>query len=166
VDPLRIVACLPAIEEWLDAGLVEPGEAFRPEFPKVRFGVAGAPAAARQTVFFTDDETVTKPDAGSLEEARSWIIESQPWNGEIWMPDEFNYYGDMSWFAAITTTDRRVVSVASSTSEALRRYYLNELWRGPLPDPIIRVLKECLECLERNGGSRRGRRTAARAEET
>ena len=127
------------------------------------FGVAGAPAAARQTVFFTDDDTVVKPKDGSLEEARSWIIESQPWKGEIWMPEALGYFGDMSWYAAITTTDRRVVSVASTTVEALRRYYLEEMWPGPLPGAIEDVVRRSMACLSREGGSRRGRRSAPRA---
>jgi hypothetical protein len=164
VDPMRIVACLPVIEEWLDAELAAPGRGFRPEMPKVQFGVAGSPAAARQTVFFTDDETVTKPKGGSLEEARSWIVESQPWKGEIWMPDAYCYYGDMSWYVAVTTTDRRVVSTAATTVEALRRYYFDELWRGQLPKVIADVVLRSLACLELHGGSRRGRKPVPRAE--
>lgn len=163
VDSLRIVACLPVVEEWLEADLTVPGKDFRPEMPEVLFGVAGAPSAARQTVLFTDDETVTASKEESLEEARSWIIESQPKYGEIWMASSYPYYGDMSWYAAVTTTDRRVVGAASSTVDALRRYYLDELFRGPLPPEIEAVVLKSLDCLTRNGGSRRGRRPTTRA---
>ncbi len=72
------------------------------------------------------------------------------------MPDAYSYYGDMSWFAAVTTTDRRVVSVATTLVAALRRYYLDELWRGRLPAAIEELVMRSLAALEREGGSRRG----------
>lgn len=163
VDPLRIVACLPVLEGWLDEGLTEPAGRFRPESPQVRFCVAGAPSAARQTVFFTDDESV-RPGAGrSMEEARSWIFESQPVDGEIWVEDAFEYWGDMAWYVAVTTTDRRVVSTTAMTSEALRRHYLDERWRGELPPRLRELVERTIEHLRREAGGRRGRRTVPRA---
>lgn len=156
VDPLRIVACLPMVDKWLELDLVKPEKAFRPELPKVLFGIAGAPAAARQTVFFTDDETVRAKAGKSLEEARSWIIETQPVDGEIWMESHYEYYGDMNWYAAVTTTDRRIVSAAGTTAEALERYYFDEQWKGKLPDRIEEVVQRAIKCLKLNNGSRRG----------
>ncbi len=157
VDPLRIVACLPMIDDWLDAGLVDPDRKFRPEQPEVLFGLAGAPAAARQTVFFTDDESVKAKGGSSLEEARSWIIETQPVKGEIWMSTSYKYYGDMTWYAAVTTTDRRVASAAGTTVEALRRYYFEECWKGDLPARIAQIVERSINSLVLNDGSRRGR---------
>ncbi|MBW6530523.1 CHAT domain-containing protein [Sphingomonas sp. RRHST34] len=163
VDPLRIVACLPVLDGWLDEGLTEPAGDFRPENPQVQFCVAGAPAAARQTVFFTDDESVRPGKGESLEEARSWIFESQPVAGEIWIADAHEYWGDMAWYVAVTTTDRRVVSASAMMSEALRRHYLDERWRGELPPSLKELVERTIAHLEREGGSRRGRRPAPRA---
>lgn len=156
VDPLRIVACMPEVDRWLDKGLDMPKRAFDPKWPEILFGVAGTPAAARQTVFFTDDETVEAGDEG-LESARSWIIESQPVNGEIWMTSSYKYYGDMQWYAAVTTTDRRIVSTASQTTDGLKRYYHDEKWKGEIPPAIGDLIDEVLANLIINNGGRRGR---------
>ena len=156
VDPFRILACLPIVDDWLGAGLVKPERRFRPEQPGVLFGVAGAPAAGRQIVFFTDDETVQATKDISLEEARSWIVETQPVKGEMWMSSHFSYYGDMNWYAAVTTTDQRIVSAASTTAAALKRYYFDEQWQGVLPEPIASVIKQAINSLSMNNGSRRG----------
>lgn len=163
VDRLRILACLPAIESWLDEELVEPAGKYRPEKPEVQFCVAGAPAAARQTVFFTDDETVRPGEGGSMEEARSWIFESQPIDGEIWVEDAFRYWGDMAWYAAVTTTDRRVLCAAAMTGEALQRYYFDERWRGELPPKLGELVERTIAHLRRESGGRRGRRALPRA---
>lgn len=165
VDPLRIVACFPLVDDWLDAELVAPGRGFRPEQPEVLFGVAGAPAGSRQTVFFTDDETVKAKAGKSLEEARSWILVTQPVNGEIWMSTSYRYYGDMDWYVAVNTTDRRIVSAAGTTVEALRRYYFEERWKGDLPEAIASVVRRAIDCLVANDGSRRGRGDRRRAPE-
>lgn len=159
VDPFRIMACFPVIDDYLRHGVTEPNNRFRPEYPEVLFGVAGSPPAARQTVIFTDDETVT---GDSLEDARSWIIESQPVDGEIWLDDSCQYYGDMNWFAAVTTTDGRVVSASSKITAALQRYYFDEQWKGPLPEAIEAIVRRSMELLKSEAGGRRGRRDAPR----
>ncbi|MCW2363170.1 MULTISPECIES: CHAT domain-containing protein [Sphingobium] len=156
VDPFRIVACFPMVEKWLDHSLQKPDTKFRPEMPEVQFGIAGAPVAARQTVFFTDDESV-RDQGNGLESARSWIIESQPVDGEIWLDSYYAYYGEMNWFAAVTTTDGKVVSAASKMTTALVRYYLEEQWRGTLPDEIDAVVRRAIGFLVASGGGRRGR---------
>lgn len=157
VNPFRIVACFPAIEDRLDHGLLEPGNDFKPARPQVLFGVAGAPLAARQTVIFTDDDTVGG-DRANLEADRSWIVEKQPEDGEIWLDDSYEYFGDMNWFAAVTTTDGRVVSASSRTTKALERYYLDERWGGNLPPAIEQAIRRSLEHLKREAGGRRLRR--------
>lgn len=157
VDPMRILACFPKVDEWLDHDLTKPDNKFQPEWPEIMFGVAGAPAAARQTVFFTDDESIQPKQEESLEEARSWIIETQPVDTEIWIEDYSQYYGDMNWYAAISTTDGRVFSVSSKTADALRRYYFDERWKGDLPKDIAEVIQKTIENLRRHNGSRRGR---------
>ena len=157
VDPFRLVACFPVIDEYLRNKVTKPDKAFRPAYPEVLLGVAGAPLAARQTVLFTDDETVT---GDSLEEARSWIVEIQPVDGEIWMEEAFPYYGEMNWFAAVTTTDGRVVSAASKKAAALERYYFSEQWKGPLPPAIEAVIRRSIELLKDEGGGRRNRGAA------
>jgi hypothetical protein len=157
VDPFRLVAYFPIIDEYLDNRVTKPDKSFKPAEPNVLFGVAGSPTAARQTIIFTDDETVT---GKSLEEARSWIVEVQPVNGEIWMQNHYSYCGDMNWFAAVTTTDGRVVSAASKMTAALERYYFEEQWRGGLPPEIEAVVRRSIECLKDQGGGRRNRNTA------
>jgi hypothetical protein len=154
VDPFRIVACFPAIDQCLRNGLSAPGRNFKPARPDVVFGVAGAPLAARQTVIFTDDKSVT---GESLEDARSWIVESQPVDGEIWLEDHGNYYGDMNWFAAVTTTDGRVVSASSRLTAALERYYLVEQWKGELPEAIEATIRRSIALLKGERGGRRNR---------
>lgn len=154
VDPFRLVACFPVIDEYLRNKVTTPDKDFKPAYPAVLFGVAGAPLAARQTVFFTDDETV-KGD--SLEVARSWIVEIQPVDGEIWMPNHFHYYGEMNWFGAVTTTDGHVVSAASKMTAALERYYFAEQWKGPLPHAIEAVIRRSIGLLKDEGGGRRNR---------
>lgn len=157
VDPFRLVACFPLIDEYLRNQLTQPDKEFKPARPQVLFGVAGAPIAARQTVLFTDDETVI---GNSLEEARSWIVETQPVDGEIWMEDHYCYYGDMNWFAAVTTTDGRIVSTGSKLTEALERYYFEEQWQGELPQAIETVVRRSIGCLKEEGGGRRKRKVS------
>ncbi len=157
VDPMRIVACFPVVDGWLKAGLVEPTKGFRPERPEIRFGVAGAPAAARQTVFFTDDATIVAPAGGSLAEVRSWIVEKQPMDTQIWLDDATERYGDMNWFASITTTDARILSARATTTQAIRRYYFEEGWHGPLPGAVGEVVARSIECLLNVRGDRRRR---------
>jgi hypothetical protein len=154
VDRFRVVACFPAIDECLRNKLLRATKDFKPALPEIMFGVAGAPIAARQTVIFTDDESVT---GKSLEEARSWIVESQPVDGEIWLNDHGKYYGDMNWFAAVTTTDGRVVSAASRMTAALERYYFDERWKGELPEAIEVVIRRSIELLKSERGGRRNR---------
>lgn len=167
VDPLRILACLPKVDAWLEARLTEPDRGFRPEQPVVQLGVAGMPVAARQTVLFTDDETVVakkdKPGQRSLEEARSWIVLKQADQGEVWMPDAYPYWGDMAWFAAVTTNDGRLVSCASTTVAALRRYYFEEAFQGDLPDAIRALVETTIRNLEGESGSRRARGSRRRS---
>lgn len=156
-NPLRIVACLPEIDEWIGRGLSKPLKSFRPESPVVQFGIAGTPPGIMQTIFFTDDESVVPRGKGSLEEARCWLVEDRGVKGEIWMPSEFEYWGDMSWFACVTTGERDVFCASTSTTEALRRYYFEEEWRGKIPDAFADVIRLTISNLIDNDGSRRAK---------
>ena len=78
------------------------------------------------------------------------------------MANHYKYYGDMNWFAAVTTTDGRVVSAASKMTEALERYYFTEQWKGALPEAIQAVVRRSIEQLKDEGGGRRSRKTASR----
>jgi len=158
VDPLRILACFPLVDKWIDAGLAMPDKDFRPAQPNVLLGVAGAPAAARQTVLFTDDDAKARPPKAGLpvspEESKCWIVDRRPDAGRIWMPDHHSYWGDMNWYAAVTTTDGRLVSAKTTTVAALRRYYFDERVRTPAP-AIAELIERSMQNLVNR--SRRGR---------
>ncbi|PYE92091.1 CHAT domain-containing protein [Rhizobium sp. PP-F2F-G38] len=159
VDPVRILACFPLIDKWIDAGLTKPDKGFKPEHPDVLFGVAGMPAATRQTVLFTDDDTVKGcegegKDRISIEEARSWIVNTQPDHGEVWMPDSYPYWGNMNWYVAVTTTDGRLASASSTLVNALSRYYFEERFRNA-PPAIADVIRASITHLASRSGSRR-----------
>lgn len=158
VDPFRILARLPVVEKWLEYEHTQPQDGFVPENPDIHFGVAGAPAAARQTVFFTDSKSVQPKIGQSLEDARSWIMESQPDDGVIWMESHFGYWGDIQWYAAVTTTDRRVLSATGKTTDALERYYFDEKRWGELPKAIADKIRECIASLKEHGGGPRARK--------
>lgn len=148
VDPLRIVACLPSIERCLNAGSVDVGRRYRPEQPDVLFGLAGVPAAARRTVLFTDDEQGPGQefDGGGI-----LTLRKQPREGVIWMLEACAHYRDLSWFASVTTTDRRIASAVTTTAEALERHYFSERWRGELPEPLALIVRKSIDSLIRCG---------------
>lgn len=83
--------------------------------PAVQFGLAGAPSSLRQAVLFTDDDTVHEGKTGGLEEARCWVDTGQPVGGELWIEPYYRYYGDMWWYAAVTTAEHKVSCTVSST---------------------------------------------------
>lgn len=155
-NPLRLVACFPKIDQWLDNKHTEPQKGFNRDIPYVKFGVAGAPPTTRQLTIFTDDETIIPEDEeASLADARGWFEECQAVHGEIWIEDDASYFGDLQWYAAVTTGDRRIFSCTSSMVEALRRYYFVEQWRGELPPLIAEIIEQTLDNLKFNDGSRR-----------
>lgn len=155
-EPLRILASLPAVEQWLEDGADKPKRGFDPSEVEVQFGVVGAPASATQLQLFTDDETVVPRRGRSLEEARSWIVETRAVRGEIWIEPWYAYYGDMQWYASIATADRRIIGAAASTCEAIERYYLLERWRFDLPPRIAETVRLVIDELRRHEGARRG----------
>lgn len=157
-DPMRILACFPVVDRWLKHEHVKPQKGFKVEMPAVLFGLAGVPANLRQAVLFTDDDTVVAGKTGGLEEARCWVDTSQPIGGELWIEPHYEYYGDMQWYAAVTTAERTAMCTASSTVAALERYYFGEEWRGELPEAIAKVVREAMDNLATNDGSRRGTR--------
>lgn len=148
VNPFRIMACLPLIERAILEGRDAPDASFEAKSPAVLLGLAGAPVATRQTVVFTDDETVKIKH-------RQWTLMKQPDEGEIWMPDHHVYWGDMNWFAAVSTNDGGVRSAAASTCTALRRYYLQEQWHPGLPAAYVELIEEVIANLDQATGSRR-----------
>ena len=157
-DPLRMLACLPEVDGWLKRGRQTPHRSFRIASPAIQFGLAGVSACLRQAVLFTDDDTVLPRAGGSLEEARCWVDNGQPVAGELWIEPYYRYYGDMRWYAAVTTAEHAVSCCASSTIEGLERYYFTEAWRGPLPDQIAEVVRGVMAHLSGNDGARRGDR--------
>jgi hypothetical protein len=161
-DPLRIVACFPAVDRWLEHGHTKPQRKFEPTRPDIQFGVAGAPATSRQTQLFTDDESVQPRGEESLADARSWIVETQPVRGEVWISPFFQYYGDMQWYASVTTADHRLFSAVATSAQALERYYFEEEWYGGLPEAIAIVVRDAIAQLRLNDGSKRTRQHQAK----
>lgn len=157
-DPMRILACFPDVDRWLKHGHDEPQGNFRVDMPVVQFGLAGVPSSMRQAVLFTDDDTVQAGKTGGLEEARCWVDTGQPVGSELWIEPCYRYYGDMRWYAAVTTAEHKISCTASSTAEALERYYFSEEWKGTLPEAIARIVREAMANLCANNGSRRGDR--------
>jgi hypothetical protein len=157
-ETFRILAALPAIDGCLKDGAPLPK--FKPRAYEVEFGVADAPASASQLVFFTDDSSVVADAGRSLEEVRSWVQEVRPQRGEHWISPTFEYYGDMQWYATIVTADTAFFSAKATTCEALERYYFDEGWAGPLDDSVKRRLREILNWLRSNDGSRRAQFSA------
>lgn len=154
-EPLRILACFPDIDDSLDEGLKKPGENFDVNYPEVCFGVAGAPDDTTQLVLFTDEETFVATKKQSLESARSWIVESRPVNGEIWLEDWYAYWGDIQWYASVVSAARLVFSAGATTSNALERYYFAEQWRGELPPLVGDAVRRAIDGLRANNGTRR-----------
>ncbi len=162
-NPFRIVACFPKVDQWLEQRQTEPQKGFNREIPFVRFGVDGAPPTSRQLLIFTDDETIVPEDDESLADARAWFEECQVVHGEIWIDEEASYFGDLQWYAAVTTGDRKIHSCTSGMVEALKRYYFLEQWRGELPPRIEELVEETLSNLTFNDGSRRRQSVPRRA---
>lgn len=163
-DPLRIIANFPAVEKWLDKEHVAPQKGFNPSEPAVQFGVAGAPESTRQIQFFTDDSEVIADETGSLAEARGWMLEQRPFRGEIWVEPYYSYYGDMWWYTSVVTSERKIHCASATTVAALRRYYFDEEWRGPVPPDIASEIETAIRNLEINDGSRRSLARRARAQ--
>ena len=156
-DPLRILACFPTIEKWLDQKRVTPPGAFNVSQPHVQFGLAGAPESTRLIQFFTDDPDIEPEKNESLADARGWMLEDRPIRGEVWLEDFYSYYGDMWWYGTVVTSERQIQCAHSTTSAALRRYYLEEEWRGTLPPAIATLVTTAIANLDANDGSRQGR---------
>lgn len=156
-EPLRILACFPKIEKWLDDGLARPRTTFDIMKPVVHFGVAGAPSNAVQLVFFTDDETVEAKKNQSLADARSYIVQTRAVRGEMWLDDEHDdfYYGDMQWYASAVTSDGKIQSASSRICDALDRYYFEEEWRDGLSRPYVKLIRAAIQQLRYNDGARR-----------
>lgn len=162
IEPLRIIACLPQLDDALALGLRKPPAEFDSSFPVIQFGVAGASPTARQLVLFTDDETVT-PDlenGETLEAARSWIVESRSSRSEMWTSTNYSYWGDMDWYAAVVSVDSRIACTSSTTGRALSTYYIEEQWRGILPPAILKAVELTISQLGSRDGARRQRAMA------
>ncbi|MEP9358079.1 CHAT domain-containing protein [Sphingomonas sp. KR3-1] len=157
VDPLRIVARFPLIDKWLEYGHQEPQKNFTVERPKIQFGFAGTPPSTRQAQFFTDDGSLRPSKGQSLADARSWLLEAHPAQGEIWIEPCFTYYGTMRWYGSVVTAEHKILSASSDTVAALERYYFEEEWQGPLPAAIAEVVRDAVSSLALNDGSRRSR---------
>lgn len=156
-DPLRIVACFPRIDAALKQGQTLPPRQFNPHMPSVEFGIIGAPASTRSLQLVTDDNETQPEKNQTLFDARGWMIEGQPVQGELWIEDTFEVYGDMYWYASVITSERDIHCASSTTAEALKRYYFDEGWRGTLPKKIAETIREAIANLTGNNGARRNR---------
>lgn len=153
-ETFRILACLPALDKCIQEGTAPPD--FHNKSINIQYGIADAPAAATQIVFFTDDDTV-KPwgENGTLEDARSWLQEVRPYRGEHWIDPSYTYWGDMQWFATVVTAEAAFFTAAATTCEALERYYFKEKWAGQLSVPQSASARGAIESLRAHDGSRR-----------
>ena len=61
----------------------------------------------------------------------------------------------MHQYAAVVTSGRRFVSAESTTSAALNRNYLGEVWRGELPKAAAAIFRQLIQVLDNRSGSRR-----------
>jgi hypothetical protein len=154
-EPFRIVARLPELDSALEEKLTKLKRGFDEEYPVVNFGVAGAPVSSTQLVLFTDDESIVPGEGGSMEEIRSWIMPNRAVRGEIWTKPAYRYFGDMDWYAAVVTGDQRIVCSASTTRAALTRYYLEEQWRGELPEAMRQLVERVIANLTTRDGALR-----------
>lgn len=156
-DPLRIIACFPRIDAALKQGQTAPPHLFNPLMPSVEFGIVGAPASTRSLQLVTDDNEVQPEKDETLFDARGWMIEGQPVHGEMWIEDPYEVYGDMYWYASVITSERDIHCASATTAEALKRYYFDESWRGPLPKKIAEAIRQAIANLTGNNGARRHR---------
>lgn len=90
----------------------------------IELGISGCPRNTIQVVFFTDDETFIE-DEDSLEENLCAVARTTPIDGQIWMNQKWETYGDLRIFACGITAGGEHFSASRDLCAALEEHYVS-----------------------------------------
>lgn len=115
----------------------------------VELGISGCPRNTIQVVFFTDDETFIV-DEDDLEHDLCAVIRTTPIDGQIWMNQSWETYGDLRVFACGVTAGGEHFSTSGALCTALEEHYVSTRGVGSIGD-LPAYLQGAIATLRRMG---------------
>lgn len=126
---------------------------------EIEAGFVGCPRDTQQLIMFSTDDTFVDQeaiDAGDdwIESQMTWLLREPPVGGEIWFEHQtIESEGDCRMYGIAVTSTEECITVSSTLTEALQRYYFDEKYH-PLGEKQQAIVLECIKSLVLNQGPR------------